>query len=238
MNYLGKISIYNLVIYFLIILCILGGFQFGLFPVLKQVVPVLLVTVLCDSIFKFFKLKYWRVSPSSIITGLIIGLVGQFGEDPLTLSAIGVLAILIKVFITIDGRHIFNPAAAGLLGGMFIFNSYPSWWAGGDNLWIFLIWIPIFLIKMKRWAPMVGFLLPTLLFSGGFGIIFSSSTLFFLSVMLIEPKTSPVTIKLGLIYGLVCSVVYILIARFSAFDPILIGLLVSNLTARLLSKYI
>lgn len=231
------ISIYYLIIIFLTTLGILGSLQFGPLPVVKQIVPVVIVTTLTDSIIKYLKLKYWKISLSAAITGLIIGLTGQFGENPWILILIGIAAMLIKFFVKIEGRHIFNPAASGLLTGMLFFNSYPSWWVGGENFWIFLIWIPILLYKMRRWAPMAGFLLPVTLFNG-VNILTSASLLFFVSVMLIEPKTSPATTKLGLIYGLVVAVSYLAIGRFFQFDPLLVGLLIANLTARLLGKYI
>ncbi len=56
--------------------------------------------------------------------------------------------------------------------------------------------------------------------------------------MLIEPKTSPSTVKLGLIYGLVVAVSYFALGRFLSFDPLIGSLLIGNLTARVLSKYI
>lgn len=237
MKFLDKFSVYYLIIIFLIILAILGTFSFGLSAVFRQIAPAILATVLTDSVIKYFKLKYWKVSLSAVISGLIIGLVGQFGASPLILSFIGVAAMLIKAVIKIEGRHIFNPAASGLLIGMLFFNSYPSWWVGGENSWIFLIWIPLLLYKMRRWAPMVGFLLPVALFSG-VNILTSASLLFFVSVMLIEPKTSPATTKLGLIYGLVVAVSYLAINRFFQFDPLIIALLTGNLTARVKARYI
>lgn len=169
----------------------------------------------------------WTRPLTPLITGLIIGLVAQFGASPMTLVIIGVAAMVIKFLVKWDGRHIFNPAASGLLIGMFL-GSYPSWWVGGENIWIFLIWIPILLYKLKRWAPMVGFLLPTVLI-GGFTILTSASALFFTSVMLIEPKTSPADIKLGLIYGVVVALGYIILGRFSQLDPLILSLLIGNL---------
>ena len=136
-----------------------------------------------------------------------------------------------------NSRHIFNPAGAGIVAGMLIFGSYPAWWVGGEYIWAYLIWIPIILYKMKRWAPMVGFLAPQIL-TGGFAILSSASGLFFLSVMLIEPKTSPSSLKLGLIYGALVGVGFIVLGRFSNFDPLTISLLFGNLTQRMLGKYI
>lgn len=229
-------SIYHLVTAFLFLLYILGIFQFGFEKVTWQFLPPVIVTTLAGLILDYVELKRWIFPRTPFITGLIIGLIGQFGEIALKLSIIGVVAMSIKFFIKWAGRHVFNPAAAGIFAGMIIFNSQPSWWSGGGSIWPFLVWIPIFLLKFKRWAPMVGFLLPVVPFSG-ISILNSSSLLFFLSVMLVEPKTSPYEVKNGLIYGIIVGVVYILFSQTNL-DPLITSLLVGNLGARLLQKVI
>lgn len=236
MKILDKISIYYFVIAFLLSLYILGTFTFGLQQVLLQALPAVLAAAIAGSLLDYLELKRWTKPLTPLITGLIIGLVAQFGASPLTLAIIGIASMLVKFIIKWDGRHIFNPAAAGLFLGMVFLASFPSWWVGGENFWIFLIWIPILLYKMKRWAPMVGFLIPLAIFNG-FNILTSSSLLFFTTVMLIEPKTSPVTVKLGLVYGLVVAAGYILIGRFFQFDPLVASLLIGNLTWRVLARY-
>lgn len=231
-----KISIYQLIILFLTSLLFLGSLQLGFKNVLIQAIFAIIPTTLAGAILDFLELKRWTIPKTPFITGVIIALVGQFGADYLTLSLIGISAMLIKFFIKWDGRHIFNPAAAGLLIGMLFLKSYPAWWGGGANLWAFLIWIPMLLLKMKRWAPMVGFLIPVFIFTG-IGVIFSTSLLFFLSVMLIEPKTSPATTKIGLIYGLIIGISYLLFSQASL-DPLIASLLIGNFASRLLQKYL
>lgn len=229
-------SIYHLVTAFLFLLYILGIFQFGFEKVAWQFLPPVVVTTLAGLILDYIELKRWTFPRTPFITGLIIGLIGQFGESALKLSIIGVVAMSIKFFIKWEGRHIFNPAAVGIFAGMIIFNSQPSWWVGGVSWWIFLIWIAIVIYKMKRWAPMVGFLVPVIIFSGT-SILTSASLLFFSSVMLIEPKTSPYEVKNGLIYGLIVGLGYILFSQ-TRLDPLITSLLVGNLGARLLKKVI
>lgn len=234
-NPLDRISIYYLVIIFLLSLYFLGTFTFGVQQVLLQGLPAVLATVATGLILDYIELKRWTKPLTPLITGLIIGLVAQFGASPIILAIIGISAMAIKFLIKWDGRHIFNPAAGGLLLGMFL-GSYPSWWVGGENFWIYLIWIPILLYKLKRWAPMVGFIVPAVLI-GGLTIIVSASALFFISVMLIEPKTSPATVKLGFIYGIVVAVGYLILGRFFQFDPLISSLLIANLTAGVLLRY-
>ncbi|MBI2039637.1 RnfABCDGE type electron transport complex subunit D [Candidatus Microgenomates bacterium] len=235
MKFISRFSLYHLVIIFLLSLYILGSFKFGMQKVFWQLTPTLVAAVATDAILKYLKLKRWVISLSAIISGLIIGLTGQFGEKSYILVVMAVTAMVIKAFVRLDGRHIFNPAGSGLLIGL-LFSSFPSWWVGGENFWIYLIWLPILLYRMKRWAPMVGFLLPLVILHG-LNILTSSSILFFTSVMLIEPKTSPATVKLGLVYGLVVSVGYLIIGRFFQFDPFVSSLLIGNLTQRILARY-
>lgn len=228
MKYLDRISIYYLIITFLVSLFILGALSFGIPAVFSQALPPVLATVSFDALLRYFKLKKLVILPSAVITGLIIGLVAQFGEDPLTLFLIGAAAVLSKFIIKMDGRHIFNPAGTGLLFGSLFLSSHPSWWAGGGNFWIFFIWIPILMYKMRRWSPMAGFLAPAFLI-GGPVILTSSSALFFTSVMLIEPKTSPFTAKLGLIYGFCVAASYLILGTFLQYDPLVSSLLIGNL---------
>lgn len=237
MKFISRFSLYHLVIIFLTSLYILGSFKFGIEKVFWQLTPTLVVAVATDAILKYLKLKRWTVSLSAIISGLIIGLVAQFGENAYILAVMAVAAMVIKAFVRLDGRHIFNPAASGLLVGMILFSSFPSWWVGGQNLWVFLIWIPVLLYKQRRWAPMMAFILPLVTFNG-LDILASASLLFFISVMLIEPKTSPADTKTGLFYGAIVALGYFLLNRFTGIDPLLPALLFGNLTGRLISRYI
>ena len=60
--------------------------------------------------------------------------------------------------------------------------------------------------------------------------------------MLIEPKTSSFNTKIGLLYGLLVAIVYFLSgfapAAIGGFDPLIVALLIGNLGARLLQKYL
>lgn len=235
-DFLKKFNIYQLVTIFLLSLYILGSFQFGLSKVLTQLIfPVLGATV-AGIVFDFIELKRFQKPITPFITGLIIGLVAQFGEDPLKLFLIGTVSMLIKFAVKLDGRHILNPAAGGLLAGMLLLNSSPSWWSGGAMIWPFLIWIPVFLLRFRRWAPIAGFLTPVIILNG-INILLSSSLLFFISVMLIEPKTSPAGIRDGLIYGVIVGVGYLLFSQ-TLLEPLIAALLIGNLGARLLGKFI
>lgn len=235
MDTLKRFSIYQLVIAFLLSLYILGSLQFGFEKVLPQFLFAVSGATISGIFFDFLELKRFQKPLTPFITGLIIGLTAQFGEDQLKLFLIGAIAMLIKFGVKMEGRHIFNPAAGGLLAGMLLLNSAPSWWSGGSNTLPFLIWIPIFLLRFRRWAPIVSFTL-LLIFFHGISVVFSSSLLFFVSVMLIEPKTSPVETKAGLIYGSLVGVGYVFFSNLGI-DPLIPSLLLGNLGARLSAKF-
>ncbi|MBI2020496.1 hypothetical protein HYS94_03665 [Candidatus Daviesbacteria bacterium] len=236
MNLLNLINIYRLITLLLLLLYFLGILIFGIEKIIWQALPAILSTTLAGALFDYLELKRFSYPITPFISGLIIGLVAQFGADAIVLVVIGFLAMAAKFFIKWDGRHIFNPAASGLFLGMILFSSYPAWWGGSGYFWIFFIWIPILLIKFKRWAPMVGFLIPVIIKDGGL-ILTSGSLLFFLSVMLIEPKTSPADVKIGLIYGIIVGIGYLIFSQ-TTFDPLISSLLIGNLGGRLLGKFL
>lgn len=234
-----KISIYYSIIAFLLVLVGFGLWDFGFSKVLWQVLPPLFATIISGLLFDFLETKKWQISLGPVVSGLIIGLVGQFGERVWVLILIGVLAMAVKFTLKLYGKNIFNPAGSGLLLGMVLFSSYPAWWGGSNHPWLFYLWIPGLLLKLKRWAPMIGFLIPLMLFSG-FYISVSGSLLFFLSVMLIEPITSPLKIKVGLIYGVVVAFGYLILSQphlQSLTDPLVPSLLLGNLLGRILGRY-
>lgn len=235
-RFLKEIDLYYLVVTFLLILYFLGTLTFGIEKVLAQALPSVLTTFVIGGLFYLFWQKKWQFPWTFLISGLIIGLVSQFGEEAFKLLAIAVAAMIIKLVVRIDNQPLFNPAASGLLLGQLFFSSHPSWW-GTQTFWIFLLWIPILLYKLKRWTPIVGFLLP-LVAVNGLGILTSSPLLFFLSVMLIEPMTSPVLAKTGLIYGLVVAIVYLIFTQTTVLlDPLISSLLIGNLTYRLMIRF-
>lgn len=234
---LDQLNIYRLLGIFLACLYLIGIFQFGFQKILWQVIPPILATVISGAIFDYLEDKKLELPITPFVSGMIIGLVAQFGETPLKLGLIGIAAMTIKFCLVLKGRRLFNPAASGLFLGMIFLSSYPSWWGGSSLPLVFLIWIPVLLYKLKRWAPIVVFLAILTLFNGA-GILTSGSLLFFSFVMLIEPITSPYKTKSGLVYGFIVALGYMIISKFFNTDPLIPSLLLGNLTNRVLSRYI
>ncbi|MBI2021928.1 hypothetical protein HYS93_03585 [Candidatus Daviesbacteria bacterium] len=228
-NPLLNFSVYYLMSGFLILLYLVGLLSFPPVKIIWQILPPILATFIFGTIYDYFETKNLKPSLSTLITGLIIGLVAQFGEQAWKLFLIGLAAVTFKFLIKINGKHIFNPAASGLLFGILALSSFPAWWGGERSPWIFYIFIPWLLLKYKRWAPIVSLLLPLIIFDG-LAVLTSGSLLFFTSVMLIEPKTSPYTVREGVIFGLVVGAGYLISTSFLDLDPLIGGLLIGNLT--------
>lgn len=142
----------------------------------------------------------------------------------------GVLAMLSKNFLRVWERHIFNPAAFGLLLGGIIFRQSTSWWGvswqqvAGSPL-AFIILLTPFLVsalRMRRYFIQLSFLTSLAFFKVP---ILDPTLLFFAAVMLPEPMTTPAKPITQLAFGAAVA----LLSTINYFpDPLLLALLISN----------
>lgn len=231
-----NLSIYYSIIGFLSILALLGLRDFG-FSAVWQIGVSVAAAVVSGVFFDYLEQKKVVLTPGPFISGLIIGLVGRFGEQFFVLILISIFAMASKFFFKLYGRHVLNPAAAGLFLGMVILGSFPAWWGGSSYPLVFYIWIAGLLLKFKRWAPLAGFIIPAIS-TGGPAILWSGSFLFFSTVMLIEPMTSPIKKNSGFIYGIFISLGFFVFSRFTTLDPLIPSLLLGNFVGRVLDRHI
>lgn len=155
---------------------------------------------------------------SYIITALILFFIYKpvsNQEEAITMITAGILAMASKYIFAINKKHIFNPAAIsafimGVLG-----NSGALWWVGSDVLLPFVLILGLLIVrKIRRFQMFFTFLGTGLvsisLFQGLNGVpvqtsiieaIKSYPLIFFGTVMLTEPLTTPPTKKLQMIYG-------------------------------------
>ncbi len=155
---------------------------------------------------------------SAIITGLILALIitptlGLY-NILFFLSAAG-LAMASKYILTINKKHIFNPAAIAVALTALGPRQSASWWVGTAVLLPFVIIGGIILVrKIHRSRMVITFFITTTLSTIFFALIsnvnvgtsihdmvFSSSVFFLGFVMLTEPLTSPTTQKKQSIYA-------------------------------------
>ncbi len=195
--------------------------QIGVSKALVLLVTCVSFTVLLDTIFTYIRRRKYFKPFAAIVTGLILTLIIDPSAPWYQILVICAGAMAIKNFVRFGNRHIFNPAASGLLVGFVLFNLNPSWWAAtlyrGDslilNILIYLLLVAIAYIcyKIGRYYSVFSYLL---LYAVLFLFVTSSwsmqsfiktisspGMLFFALLMLPEPMTSPVNKKRQLAYG-------------------------------------
>ena len=184
---------------------------------------------------------------SDLITGAILALIltpPTTARDFALLAAAGIGAMTVKYVITAYKSHIFNPAAAGAFIAGEVFHKYAAWWVGTKFMLPALVIGGILVLrKMKRYTLVGVFLAVYLLYlifytkSGGnlhflWSEVVSTPVLFFGSVMLIEPLTSPSRSNWYLPYGVIVGVLYsVTRLRISPEEALLIGNLFTFLAA-------
>lgn len=223
-EFLNGITMYRLMLYFLIflwisvfILSIFNIFPFSFLQLTFSTITILLSCYITNKLFSHvFKIpvNLESVYISALILVFLI-LPAKTIPELVFIIVAGFLAMASKYILAINKRHIFNPAAIAVFTTSLFSIGYASWWIG--NQWTLpIILIGGFLVvkKIKRLSMVSGFLLTfsfaTLTFSiinGSdlsktiYSVLIDSPILFFSFVMLVEPLTSPTVKKMQIIYG-------------------------------------
>jgi len=200
-------------------------------------------SIFIESLILFLKGKSFIVSQSSIITGLIIGYVIASNENWVKIVLVSLLAILSKYLIKFRKRHIFNPAGFGLFLSTIFFGVSLEW--HGTYLWYILIPFGIYFVyRIKRIALLLGYIgVALFLFFmkaflsnyslAGFLYYFSY---FYIFIMLIEPKTTPVEILPQFLFGALNSILAFILTEIGVrFDVEIFSLLILNASVPLLN---
>lgn len=215
-------------------------------PSLSRVIFPLLSVILMiifDLLFAKVKGEKMRFPSSSLVTGLLIGFILEPFGHPLSVVLATVLASASKGFLRFGNRHIFNPAALGLVVTSIATGAPIAWWAAaGSSLTIPVIALGagFILYKIRRlWLP-ITFLLTYALYLGAVGavgavggilpLVFDGTTFLFAFVMLPEPMTSPNRDWWKFIWGpLIIGIMFVYQRLLPSFtDPFLLSLLSAN----------
>jgi Na+-translocating ferredoxin:NAD+ oxidoreductase RnfD subunit len=204
----------------------------------------LISAITADLAFSYFKNKKFSVSESSIISALIIGFVLASDNPWWVISLASLFAISSKYLIRFNKKHVFNPAAFGIFLSILFFGANTQW--EGTFLWYILLPVGLyFTYKIRKLELITGYLITAL---GLFGIqavlnkvplisIFGYLSYFYIFIMLIEPKTTPIKPLARLIFGMgVAGLIFIFIQAQVRFDSELAALLILNLFVPLLNK--
>lgn len=200
--------------------------------------------VFLDSLITYLKTKRFKITDSSVISALIIGYVISVGEPWWKFVFASIFAIGSKHLIRNRGKHLFNPAAFGIFLASILLGAATQW--KGTDLWYILVPAGIYFVwKIRKLELVAGYILCYLILFGGYVLIrnlplidvLKYQSYFFIFVMLIEPKTTPIQNKGKIIFGIsVAALVFILTLCGVRFDAELCGLLILNLAVPALNK--
>jgi Na+-translocating ferredoxin:NAD+ oxidoreductase RnfD subunit len=227
-------------------------FSFACFLVIKEwnlllfrPIAIALISALTfESGLNYFRNKIFQISESSLITGLIIGYVVAGDQAWWIIALASLIAILSKHFIRIKNKHIFNPAAFGIFLVIVLLNGQTQW--SGTYFWYILIpFGAYFALKIRKIEVIAGYVVVSFLLFGTQALlhrtslvnIFGYFSYFFIFILIIEPKTTPVKKAGKYLFGSgIAALIFILTEIGVKFDIELFSLLAMNLAVPFLNK--
>jgi Na+-translocating ferredoxin:NAD+ oxidoreductase RnfD subunit len=197
-----------------------------------------------ESLILYLKTKTFQITESAIITGLIVGYVLSGDEPVWKLIFASALAIMSKHLIRFWKKHIFNPAACGIFLTLILLGSSTQW--RGTYAWYIVVPFGFYFVyKMRKLEIIIGYAIVSFLLFGTQAIlqkvslwhIFGYLSYFYIFVMVIEPKTTPVKRIGKLIFGAgTAALIFILTELGVKFDAELFSLLAMNITVPFLNN--
>lgn len=213
-NFLNKITIYRLTLFFLGFLCLwavilsfLGQLPFLGPNFLFSIFFLVIFSWLINTLFA----KMWHTTTNlesvyitSLILALIVTPIRSLTDLPFYFC-LSISAQASKYLLNIKRKHLFNPAAFAVVFSYLLFQRSASWWVGTEAMLPFVFLGGILLVrKLKREDLVLSFLAAVLLLilifnlgRNSYGlailarIILQSPLLFLAFIMLTEPQTSP-----------------------------------------------
>ena len=230
-NLLDRITMYRLVLYYLIILLFIALIYtlIGTLPFspLSLVISTLFILGVCWVTNKVFARAF--NAPANVesvyISALILALIVSPAKslpDYIFLFWASVLAMGSKYILAVNKKHIFNPVAVAVAITALASVGSASWWVGTGSMLPFLLLGFLIVRKIRRFDLVYYFFLSVLvtlfvfsimqglnLFSSLKDVLMSSSLFFFAFVMLTEPLTTPPTKKLQIIYAILVGIMFV-----------------------------
>lgn len=206
--------------------------------VLFMPLVAVVATVSFDLMLTYMRKRRFFFPASALVTGFLIGLILAPSEHPLTFILAAALAMLSKQFIGAgEHRHIFNPAAFGILGAALLAGAPVAWWAVSWSPWTIplIISVSYTLYQLKRlWLPLTFLVVYGVYFllRGTPVLLFDPTVFLFAFVMLPEPITSMASGLWRYGFGPLVGLLTILIGMMGVFPDIFLpALLGANLIA-------
>lgn len=239
-NQLNRITMYRLALYYLIILFASAVYMSSVhllnmdpFALCFSLALLLAVSWITNRVFAYVYAVPTNVE-SVYISALILALIitpPQSANDYWFLVWAGVLAMASKYIVAFRGKHLFNPIAFAVALTYFTTNQSASWWIGSPVL-LPIVLIGGFLVvrKVGRFDLVLSFLISAVIFTA-LSIPFTgenplttfqnlflySPILFFATLILTEPLTTPPTRRLRLLYGIFTGFLFIPQLHFASF---------------------
>lgn len=257
---LDRITMYRLVLYVLTALVLASVVEGALGILSYSPVAILLSVVLATAsgwAVNEIGARIVRAATSVesvYVTAFIVALImppAALGDTKAALMVIAASAIAMasKYVFAPYKKHIFNPAALGVAVTGIVWSGYASWWVAGN-----LALLPFVLLgglavvhKIRRFDLVITFTIVALvtiaLTAPGMPLMkvvsrtfLHTSLLFFASIMLTEPLTTPPTRRMRLIYGALVGILFAPAVHIATiyFSPEL-ALLVGNIFAFVVS---
>ena len=192
--------------------------------VIRHLVPICFISCIADFVIIALRDKK-RIFPlSALVSGLIISSVMAptqwFYIAPLA-------AVLSKHLIRYSGRHIFNPAAFGLLAANVIFKVPLTWWLV-TNVTVIIIFGLFFAYRIRKISLVASVICSTLIFSVLYSLI-KHQPLF--------ANTAPVSLRSKVLYGaLIALFGFISLAFIPEYDFLVMSLIIANIGGVILRK--
>ena len=196
----------------------------------------------------YFRYRKIYIPTAAVVSGFLIGLILAPGEPVLVIFLASLLVSLSKQFLASGARrHIFNPAALGIMGVYLIFGTTVSWWGVAWSWYPLVIIIPLMmrlLWRLHRIYLPLGFLLVYFIYlfltssvDLALRTLTDSTVLLFALVMLPEPITSPSSGYFKYLFGAGVAISAIFISTFLTIGEVFLpSLLLSNLASFLITR--
>ncbi len=258
---LNRITMYRLVLYVLIALltiaAVFGFFGWLPYSSVSIIYSALFITLICWLI---NTIAAWVFdAPTNVesvyITALILALI----INPITalnfeyfafIFWVATLAMVSKYFLAIGKKHLFNPAALAVATTAVTISQGASWWVGTVVMLPFVVMGGFLVVRKIKtadlfWSFFTAAAATILAFAllgdkspldAEYRLLINSPLIFFATIMLTEPLTTPPTKNLRIIYGALVGFLFApQIHIDSIFSTPELALLVGNLFAYLVS---
>lgn len=228
---LNQITMYRLVLYYLILLLglavifsVVHILPYDPFALLGSISFLIAVCWITNTVFA----RAFGVAPgteSVYISALILALIITplpTPNDLWFLGWAGVLAMASKYILAIHHKHVFNPVALAVALTYLTINQEASWWVGTPVMLPFVLIGGLLIVrKIGRFDLVLSFTVTTMATTLALGLINPSNLiaelsqsilysplLFFAFVILTEPLTTPPTRALRIIYGALVGILF------------------------------